>query len=544
MSRGESISSRQDALHDLPLRGQIREVWSLAWPTVVTMTSYTVMQFTDGLMVAQVDPDQLAAQGNGGIWSFTAIAFAFGVLTVVNTYVSQHLGAGRPERGPAYAWAAIWLSVILWLFVMLPYALILPFIFGAMNHSEEIVVMESGYAQILLSGSLVLMICKGVQHYFFGMHRPKIITASAIFGNIVNVIANYILIFGADGLPALGLPGIPGTPALGLYGAAIGTVVGTAVECAIPLSIFLGAKMNAQLNTRAQWRPQWKPMKALIRIGWPAAVQFCNEVICWSIFMSVLVGHFGKEHMAVGWVALRYMHLSFMPAIGFNVATTSLVGKYIGAGKPNLAARRARLSVTLAMLYMTVCAFVFFFYREELIRFFVVSDSMSAEEAARLVEIGARLMICAAVFQTVDGFGIVYTGALRGAGDTVWPGVVTMIYSWVFIVGGGTLMMTLFPELESVGPWIGASVYIILYGITMSVRFERGAWRKISLMDHDDKPAIETGPESRSNEAMRKELASHTAPPADACPTMAGVPVPDEGVSSGKKPVPLSPDGP
>ena len=72
------------------------EVWSIAWPTVLTMTSYTVMQFMDGLMVAQVDPLAVAAQGNGGIWSFTPIAFAFGFLTVFNSYVSQNLGAKTP----------------------------------------------------------------------------------------------------------------------------------------------------------------------------------------------------------------------------------------------------------------------------------------------------------------------------------------------------------------------------------------------------------------------------------------------------------------
>ena len=98
----------------------LREVWSIAWPTVLTMTSYTVMQFADKLMVAQVGPLELAAQGNGGIWAFTPIAFAFGILTVVNTYVSQNLGAGTPENGPKYAWAAIWLSVALWIGLMLP----------------------------------------------------------------------------------------------------------------------------------------------------------------------------------------------------------------------------------------------------------------------------------------------------------------------------------------------------------------------------------------------------------------------------------------
>ena len=116
----------------------LREVWFIAWPTVLTMTSYTLMQFMDGLMVAQVDPLAVAAQGNGGIWSFTPIAFAFGFLTVVNTYVSQNLGAKTPENGPKYAWASFWFSLVMWLVVLLPFGLCLPWLFGHMHDPATI----------------------------------------------------------------------------------------------------------------------------------------------------------------------------------------------------------------------------------------------------------------------------------------------------------------------------------------------------------------------------------------------------------------------
>src|SRR5204862_7051407 len=90
-----------------PAVSPLREVWTIAWPTVLTMTSYTIMQFTDKLMVGQIQhggPVSLAAQSNGGIWSFCLLSFALGIVTVVNTYVSQNFGAGRPRNGPKYAW--------------------------------------------------------------------------------------------------------------------------------------------------------------------------------------------------------------------------------------------------------------------------------------------------------------------------------------------------------------------------------------------------------------------------------------------------------
>jgi hypothetical protein len=98
------------------------------------------------------------------------------------------------------------------------------------------------------------------------------------------------------------------------------------------------------------------------------------------------------------------------------------------------------------------------------------------------------------VFQMADAVGIVYTGALRGAGDTRWPGIVTMIYSWTFIVGGGWTLTRFLPGLESLGPWIAAAAYIVTLGITMGLRFESGSWRSIKLLDRGDVEQPEMAP--------------------------------------------------
>ena len=98
----------------------MREVWSIAWPTVLTMASYTVMQFVDSLMVSRVGALEVAAQGNGGVWSFAIVAFLFGILTMVNTFVSQNVGAGRPHQAARFGWAGLWFALLAWLFILLP----------------------------------------------------------------------------------------------------------------------------------------------------------------------------------------------------------------------------------------------------------------------------------------------------------------------------------------------------------------------------------------------------------------------------------------
>jgi MATE family multidrug resistance protein len=254
------------------------------------------------------------------------------------------------------------------------------------------------------------------------------------------------------------------------------------METIIPFALFIGPKFNTKYATRAGWRPCFATIKSIFKIGWPGSIQWGNEIVCWALFMTVFVGHYGTNDMAAGWIALAFLQLSFMPAVGINVAINSIVGKYIGAQQPDIAVSRARVGVALATVYMTFCATIFVIFRVEFMEIFINSDQYSQEDKAEIVRLGSNMLIVVAVFQTVDALGIVYTGALRGAGDTVFPGIATAIYSWVFIVGGGWIAVEYFPQLGSIGPWIAASVYIILIGLTMAVRFECGKWRSIDLL--------------------------------------------------------------
>jgi len=475
-----------------PYASPLREVWAVAWPTVLTMTSFTVMQFVDQLMVGQVGPTEIAAQGSGAIWAFVPLSFSMGMLTIVNTWVSQNVGAGRLKETSVYGWTAVWMSIAIWLIVLLPWALLLPWFFQLVHPdaSEDLLRMEVQYGQILMIGGGFTLAARGIHQFFFGTLRPLVVTVSVVCANIVNIVLSYILIFGEAGLPELGLPGIPGVEPMSVAGAAWGTVAGVSVEFLIPMVVFLGPSLHKKYGTRSTWRPQWRPIRNVLRLGWPSALQWGNEIVCWSLFMTVLVGRFGEASLTAGWICLSWMRMSFMPATGFAVAAKSLVGRYIGGGKPDTAASRARLSVGVTMAYMTVCAGLFIVFRHEMIELFIGGDT-SPEEAQRIIEIGATLMFVVALFQTIDALGIVYSGALGGAGDVIWPGVLTVVYAWGPLVLGGWLLAVYVPQWGATGPWIAAAGYVILLGFTMAWRFERGRWRSITLIE-PTRPSPET----------------------------------------------------
>lgn len=485
----------------------LREMLRIATPSVVTMTSYTAMQFIDALMVSRIEPPSptyVAAQGNGGIAAWMPIAFAFGLFAVVNTYVSQNLGAGRPRRGAAYAWSALWLAAGFQL-LLIPYLLALPAIFQRMGHSPELTRMESRYAQVILAGAFFVMASRGLANYFYGMHRAWVVMLAALAAHSINVVANMLLIFGAEGLPPTGVAAFDafgaamadvaqglGVPALGVTGAALGTVIGSSIELLLPLAVFLSPAMARRFGTRDAWRPAVEPIADIWRIGWPGAAMFANEMFCWT-FLTVFLLAFAARaagedptvHTAAGWIALRYMHVSFMPAVGLSIAVTALVGKCMGMARPELAERRAWLGLGITLAYMGLCAAAFVIWRREAIELFAPRD-LGPEQLRRLIDVGAAVMIAAAVFQLFDATAIVTSAALRGAGDTVWPGVVTIVLSWACIVGLGTLMVVVAPGLGSIGPWIGAAAFIISLGTLLLLRFVRGGWREMRLVRHDD----------------------------------------------------------
>lgn len=467
----------------------------VAAPTVATMMSYTLAQFVDGLMVSRLDdPGALAAQGNGGVMTFVPASILMGIFGVINTYVSQHFGEGRPERGSAYPWNGIWIGVLCWLFILLPYAWFLRPISehgpGLLTDAASALGFKTtppvidpyvldnqvAYGQILLVGMVFTLSARAISHFFFGLHRPMVILGAVIAGNLANCFLNWVFIFGNLGSPALGVPG-----------AAIGTVFGSFLELAIPMTVFLSPSFARKYATRAAWRPSWARMKDILRIGWPAGLMFGNEMICWAMLMAWLIGTISVADNTAAWIGLRYMHLSFMPAVGMSIAVTAMVGKCIGMGRHDLAEARAWLGMKVTMVYMGLCAAAFVVFREPLVRAFL-TDQHNAETAAEILRIGGQVMICAAIFQLFDAVGITMVGALRGAGDTLVPGIATVVLSWGWIVLGGWAMKAAFPELRSLGPWIAASAYIITFAAFMLWRWHSGKWRSIRLLDYPNAP--------------------------------------------------------
>lgn len=445
-------------------RHPLGELLVLALPTVAQMASYTVMHFTDTWMLSRLGLVEPTASANASLFGFAITSIGFGTLWVVNTLVSQAFGRGDRAKCGQYLWQGIWFGVIFGLLIVPILPLAEP-LFKAFGHEQRLAHLEATYLWITLSFTALRLAGAAMGQFLLAIDRPNRVLLAAVIGVSVNVLANWLLIWGHWGFPAMGLAG-----------AAWGTNFGAAIEVGV-LAVFVFEPKIRGMYHVADWRPRMERMLTLIRIGVPSGLQFVGDVMAWAVFGMLVMAAFGTEAMAANTFIMRYMSMSFMPAFGISAAVTALVGRYIGRGLPDVAAQRAKLGFIVTATYMLACGLVFLVFRHQLMHVFT--------DNPKVVKWGAMLLIFAAVYQIFDAIYIVYSGALRGAGDTLVPALVTAGLCWLCVVGLGYGVAKWLPQFGLVGPWTVATFYGVILGLFMYIRFRRGAWRHIRI-DRDD----------------------------------------------------------
>ncbi|MCC6424267.1 MAG: MATE family efflux transporter [Phycisphaerales bacterium] len=458
MNQSSTIQSQNAA------KSPIWELLALAGPTVAQMASYTVMQFIDTWMLAHVHGSvtEPTAAANSGMISFAIISFGVGVLFLINTLVSQHYGAKEYRACGQYLWQGVWFSLFFAVLVLpaLPFS---QAIFHSLGHEPQLAKLESAYFQISIGLAILKLGGTTLGNFLLAVNRPGLVLASAVVGVSANALSAWILIFGNAGVPSMGV-----------VGAAWAQGIGVGFEL-MTLIWFVSRPGITHTYHIADWRLQWVKLKVLLRLGLPSGLQLVSDVLAWSLFTMWVMAPFGTHAMAANTFMLRYMMVSFMPAIGLGTAVTALVGRYIGKGEPDMARQRADLGFLVAAIYMVCCGLFFYLGRHWLMGMFT--------EEPDVRRMGAVLLIFAAFYQFFDALYLLYIGALRGAGDTFVPAVMTALFCWTIAVGGGVLVAHYWPALGVAGPWIMATAYGITVGIFVFARFRSGAWRSIRLED-------------------------------------------------------------
>lgn len=431
---------------------------TLALPVVFAELGWMTMGMVDTLMVGRLSPEAIGAVGLGSSIFFGVCIFAMGLLLGLDTLVSQAFGADDVDA--CHRWLVH--GVVLAVGLSIPVSGLLWWIdsgLDAWGLDPTVLALTRPYLGIVSWSVLPLLLYAAFRRYLQGMGIVRPVMFALLAANVVNVVVNWILIFGNLGAPALGVAGAAWATVfsrVAMMGFLLATILYREREQRRTRAGVTGGVFGA-LTLEMAW------FRRLLALGTPAATQLTLEVGAFAA-ATALAGRLAPVSLAAHQIAINYAALSFMVPLGIASAGAVRVGHAVGRRDAAGAARAGWTALLFGVLFMSAAAAVFFTVPRLLLRAFTAD--------AGVLEVGVTLLFVAAIFQLFDGVQGVATGALRGLGDTRTPMLWNLAGHWFIGLPLGYSLCFLL-GFGVIGLWWGLSLGLMICGVALSIVWAR-----------------------------------------------------------------------
>ena len=429
---------------------------ALAVPVVLSELGWMAQGIVDTIMVGKLGPAAIGAVALGNAVCFPPSLFGIGLLLGLDTLVAQ--AYGRKDHDECHRWLAqgVYLVCILTPPIMLLLGLA-SYGFARCGIAPEVAAPAASYLRVLNWGTFPLLLYGGTRRYLQGVGEVSVITATYVVGNLFNWFANWVLIYGKLGFPALGVDG-----------SALSTVLTRILIAAALLGFAWRYERRRGHTLFRHWAgPSLARLKQLVRLGLPAAGQVVLEVGAWN-FATLAAGWLTPVELATHQIVLNYASLTFMVPLGIASAAAVSVGHAVGAGDPARARRAGWLALGLGTGFMLLAVMVYLAAPVPLIALYTTDPAVMA--------LGPGLLWIVAAFEIFDGIQAVSTGALRGLGETRIPMLANLVGYWVLGLPLGLTLCFVFRR-GIYGLWIGITLALIVIACTLLVRWQQDSAR-------------------------------------------------------------------
>ncbi|MDC1323184.1 MATE family efflux transporter [Polaribacter sp.] len=433
--------------------------WKLAAPVMLGMLGHTFVSFVDNIMVGQIGTAELAAVSLGNSFIFIAMSVGIGFSTAITPLVAEADSADNFDQAKSTFKHGLFLCTVLGIVLFLGVFFAKPLMY-LMKQPEEVVELAIPYLDLAAFSLIPLIVFQALKQFSDGMSMTRYPMYATLIANIVNVILNYLLIFGKFGLPELGI-----------VGAAYGTVISRFIMLAYLWWLLANKERTKVLVTNIKFFVLEKLMlQKLINLGAPSAMQMLFEV---AIFTAAiwLSGLLGKNAQAANQIALNLSTMTFMVAMGLSVASMIRVGNQKGLQKFKELRRIAFSIFLLGILLAIFFGTVFFLFHKSLPKIYLdFTDATNYADNLEVVSIASQLLFAAAIFQISDTIQVVVLGALRGLQDVKIPTIITFVSYWVigFPISYFLGKVSMY---GSFGIWLGLLAGLSTAAILLYMRF-------------------------------------------------------------------------
>jgi MATE family multidrug resistance protein len=414
---------------------------------VVSQGAFALMMFADRFFLSRISPTHVAASLGGGVSFWVCLCFFNALAAYANALVAQYYGQRDYPKCTEVVTQGMLLAVLsqpLLLLLAWPMAAV----FVWMGHAAGLAQLEHDYFVTLVSGALLFLVKTVLASYFSGIGRTRVVMIADVFGVLINIPLSYALIFGRAGFPQLGV-----------VGAALGTVVAAGFSIVIYLLFYLNRIHREQFAVAASLRLRPGIARRYLRLGLPSALEMFIGMGTFNVFL-LLFQSYGIAAGAAMAIVFNWDMLSFVPLMGLNIAIMSLTGRTVGAGELERAGEVISAGFLIAVSYAGSLAVLFVLLRHELLGVFAAPGA----DYDAVLALGAPMMLGMATYLVADALVLVSSGVLRGAGDTRWL-MIASILIHLAMLGVQLPVILLWQQPPLVSWWVFVGTLLINAGI-------------------------------------------------------------------------------
>lgn len=435
-------------------------VLKLAGPAVAEQVLMALVGMADMIQVSRIGPAAITAVGLTNQPMMFAMAIFMAINVGTTAVVARFIGARNLKDANETARQSLVIVTLLGLVVGAVMFLVAEPVLLFMGAEPDAMFYGVKYFRIV-SVSMVfntIQMCVNSMIRGAGDTKAPMINNTAV--NLINVVFNFLLI-----------NGIWFFPKMGVSGAATATAFSRLVGCIMALSLVMVPGKRITISFKGGYHFNWDLIKRVAKVGMPAAAeQFVMRI--GMIFFTRTVSGLGTIVFAAHQVAINITSLSFTTGQGFGMSATSLVGRCLGAKKPDMAEKFAKAASHMSMLVSVGVAFLLFFAGDKVALLY--TDDASVIASASII---LKLI---ALVQPLQSIQFVLAGALRGAGDTKWPLYSTIVGVWFFRLGLAVILVQ-YMHMGLLGAWIAMMVDQAARSLVIQWRFNTNKWKHIHV---------------------------------------------------------------
>ncbi len=436
-----------------------KAIFLLAVPMILELIMESTFAVVDIFFVGKLGPSAVATVGLTETYLFLLYSIGMGLSMAVTAIVARRIGEKEKEKAGITAVQAIMIAIL----VSVPFAVAGIFfskdLLALMGGDEWVIQQGYRYTQWMLGGNAVIMLLFIINAIFRGAGDAAIAMRVLWIANGINIVLDPVLIFGLGPFPELGIEG-----------AAISTNIGRGTGVLVQLYLlFRGGKHIRVL--KSYLRPQWEIVINILRTSVGGIGQMIVAMTSW-IFIMRIISEFGSEAVAGATIAIRIMMFSMMPAWGMSNAVAKLVGQNLGAKKPDRAERSVWITGVWNMSFLILVAIVYFFYSEKLVGIFTDDTSVIA--------VGDLWLKIVSYSYFVYAWWMVATQAFNGAGDTMTPTKINLVFFWLIQIPLSYFMSKIL-GMDVSGVFWAIFLSETSVGLFTLWLFTRGKWKTVQV---------------------------------------------------------------